>query len=172
MIDLRRLDAQAARQNHAALSEILADCVAGGASVGFMWPYSHDDAHRWWNGVIEAVGRDDTVLFGAFLDGRLRGTLQLGLNTPPNQPHRGEVKKLLVHRAARGRGLASRLMSLMEEEARSRGLSLLTLDTLTGSDAERLYMKLGWTKLGIIPDYAMFPDGRLCATSVFWKALQ
>jgi len=97
--------------------------------------------------------------------------VQIGLDVPPNQPHRGDVRKLLVHRRARGRGLASALMTRLEQEAKGRSLTLLTLDTVTGSPAERLYTKLGWTRSGIIPNYALFPDGTPCATTIFWKAL-
>lgn len=171
MTDIRLLDAALAERERTNLAETLADCVAGGASVSFMWPFSVEDAHRWWGGVIESVAAGKTVLFGAFADGRLSGTVQLGLDGPCNQRHRGDVKKLLVHRRARGRGLASRLMTTLEDEAKSRGLTLLTLDTATGSDAERLYEKLGWNRTGIIPNYALWPDGRPCATTVFWKAL-
>jgi ribosomal protein S18 acetylase RimI-like enzyme len=117
------------------------------------------------------VASGSTLLFGGYVDGQLCGTVQLGLDTPPNQPHRGDVKKLLVHRRARGRGLASQMMIALGEEAKARGRSLLTLDTVTGSNAERLYEKLGFTKAGVIPNYALFPDGRPCATTVFWKDL-
>jgi GNAT superfamily N-acetyltransferase len=169
--DFRLLDAVAAERERPALAETLADCVAGGASVSFMWPYSVEDAHAWWGGVVASVAGGRTLLFGAYAEGGLCGTVQLGLDSPPNQPHRADVKKLLVHRRARGRGLAAGLLALLEEEARGRGLTLLTLDTVTGSDAERLYQRLGWTKSGIIPNYALFPDGRPCATTILWKAL-
>jgi GNAT superfamily N-acetyltransferase len=122
--------------------------------------------------VIESVASGKTLLFGAYADGMLAGTVQLGLDVPSNQRHRGDVKKLLVHRRGRGRGLATRLMAAMEDEAKLRGLSLLTLDTVTGSDAERLYGKLGWSKSGVIPNYALWPDGRFCDTTIFWKALK
>jgi len=171
MTEIRLLDAEDAERERSHLAETLADCVAGGASVSFMWPYSVEDAHRWWGRVIESVASGDTVLFGGYVDGVLSGTVQIGLDTPPNQRHRGDVRKLLVHRRARGRGLASGLMAALEQEAARRGLSLLTLDTVTGSDAERLYARLGWTKAGVIPNYALFPDGRPCATTIFWKAV-
>jgi ribosomal protein S18 acetylase RimI-like enzyme len=171
VIEVRLLDAEAATRERMNLAETLADCVAGGASVSFMWPFPVEEAHRWWGGVIDSVAEGSTLLFGGYVDGQLSGTVQLGLDTPPNQPHRADVKKLLVHRRARGLGLASRLMTAMEEEAKARGLTLLTLDTVTGSHAERLYEKLGFTKSGIIPNYALFPDGRPCATTIFWKML-
>ncbi|MGO4572527.1 GNAT family N-acetyltransferase [Microvirga sp. 2TAF3] len=171
MIDIRILDAEGARRERIRLAETLADCVAGGASVSFMSPFSVEDAHDWWGGVIDSVGADKTILFGGYADGVLSGTVQIGLDVPPNQPHRGDVKKLLVHRRARNRGLANGLMTALENEAQRRGLTLLTLDTVTGSNAERLYAKRGWTKSGIIPNYALWPDGGLCDTTIFWKAL-
>ncbi|HEX2135354.1 MAG TPA: GNAT family N-acetyltransferase [Microvirga sp.] len=171
MNEIRILTAPDAERERAGLAEILADCVAGGASVSFMWPYSVADAYRWWGGVIESVAAGRTVLLGGYAGHALAGTVQIGLDSPPNQRHRGDVRKLLVHRRARGRGLASGLMSALEDEARRRGLTLLTLDTVTGSPAERLYRKLGWTKAGVIPNYAMWPDGRPCDTTIFWKAL-
>lgn len=167
---VRILSVEEAERERAALAEVLADCVAGGASVSFMWPFSVDDAHRWWGGVIDSVAAGMTVLFGAYAGGGLAGTVQLGLDTPPNQPHRGDVKKLLVHRRARGRGLGAALMAALEAEARRRDLTLLTLDT-AGAEADRLYRRLGWTETGIIPRYALWPDGRFCDTTIFWKAL-
>jgi GNAT superfamily N-acetyltransferase len=170
--DIRILSAADAERERTRLAEILADCVAGGASVSFMWPYSADDAYRWWGGIVESVAAGRTVLFGGYdADRILNGTVQIGLDGPCNQRHRGDVKKLLVHREGRSRGLGGHLMRALEDEARRRGLKLLTLDTVTGSDAERLYARLGWTKAGVIPNYAMWPDGRFCDTTVFWKQL-
>ncbi len=97
--------------------------------------------------------------------------MQVILALPPNQPHRGEIAKLLVHRAARKRGIAARLMDAAEAEARAEGKTLLVLDTVTGDAAERLYERLGWTRVGVIPGYALYPDGRPCATTVFWKRI-
>ena len=171
MSDVRILTADEAERERARLAEVLHDCVAGGASVSFMWPYSLDDAHRWWGGIVESVAANRTVLFAGYADGVLTGTVQIGLDGPCNQRHRGDVKKLLVHRRGRGRGLGGDLMTALESEARRRGLKLLTLDTVTGSDGERLYTRLGWTKAGVIPNYAMWPDGRFCDTTVFWKQL-
>jgi ribosomal protein S18 acetylase RimI-like enzyme len=94
------------------------------------------------------------------------------LASPPNQPHRGEIAKLLVHREARKRGIAKLLMELAEREAHAAGKTLLVLDTVTGDPAERLYEQIGWTKVGVIPNYALYPDGRFCDTTVFWKALR
>jgi ribosomal protein S18 acetylase RimI-like enzyme len=168
--EVRLLSAADAERERSALSEVLADCVAGGASVSFMAPFSTADAHAWWGGVIESVAADKTVLFGAYVDGELVGTVQLGLDVPPNQPHRGDVKKLLVHRRARGRRLGRALMQVLEAEARRRSLTLLTLDTASEA-AERVYEGLGYTRAGVIPGYALWPEGGLCDTTLFWKAL-
>ena len=111
------------------------------------------------------------LILAAFADGELVGTVQVILALPPNQPHRGEIAKLLVHRSARRRGVARLLMERAEAEARAEGKSLLVLDTVTGDDAERLYARLGWTRVGVIPGYALYPDGRPCDTTVFWKEI-
>lgn len=161
-------EAEAARGQ---LAAILADCVEGGASISFMWPFTVAEAHGWWGGVIQAVSEGRSVLFGARLSGELLGSAQLGLVFPPNQPHRAEVAKLIVHRRARGQGLAGALMSALEGEARRRGRTLLTLDTATGSPAERLYERLGWRRLGVLPEQALWPDGSRCDATLFWKRL-
>ncbi len=100
------------------------------------------------------------LLLAAFADGELVGTVQVVLALPPNQPHRAEIAKLLVHRSARGRGIARLLMEHAEAEARAEGRTLLVLDTVTGDAAERLYERMGWNKVGVIPGYALYPDGR------------
>jgi GNAT superfamily N-acetyltransferase len=162
------LDAASARGVIDELADVLADCVAGGASVSFMSPYSHADAKAFFEKVIAAVARDETVLVVAKLDGRVVGTVQLGLDMPPNQPHRGDIKKLLVHRSARKHGLGAALMERAEAEAKARGRSLLVLDT-AGDAAERLYVRTGWQRVGVIPDYAMWPQGGFCDTVFYWK---
>jgi len=153
------------------LATVLADCVEGGASVSFMSPFSYQQALVFFQKVATSVACGDTVLLAARLDGRIVGTVQLGLDTPPNQPHRADLKKMLVHRSARGRGIGASLMTRVEEEARKLGRWLLVLDTVPGENGYRLYVRSGWTQSGIIPDYAMFPDGRLCDTALFWKRL-
>ena len=110
MTEIRILTAEDAARERARLAEVLQDCVAGGASVSFMWPFSTDDADRWWGGIVEGVAAGRTVLFGGYVDGVLTGTVQIGLDVPSNQRHRGDVRKLLVHRRARGRGLGAALM--------------------------------------------------------------
>ena len=153
-----------------ALSEVLVDCVAGGASVNFMHPFGLDDARAFWRRVIAGVAAGERVLFGALHGGVLLGTVQLILATPPNQTHRAEVGKLLVHRKARRQGLGRALMLAAEAEARLRGRTLLTMDTASGA-AERLYSDLGYVRVGVIPGYARLPDGPLCDTVLFYKQL-
>jgi len=165
------LDAPVADTALDQLAEVLVDCVEGGASVSFMSPFSHAEALVFFRKVAASVASGDTVLLAARLDGRIVGTVQLGLDTPPNQPHRADIRKLLVHRSARGHGVGAALMAQVEEEARRYGRWLLVLDTVPGENGYRLYVREGWTRTGIIPDYAMFPDGRLCDTAVFWKRL-
>jgi GNAT superfamily N-acetyltransferase len=154
------------------LAEVLVDCVEGGASVSFMSPFTHAEARAFFGKVAGSVASGDTVLLAAQLDGGIVGTVQLGLDTPPNQPHRADIKKMLVHRAARGRGIGAALMAAVEEEARARGRWLLVLDTVPGDSGHRLYLRAGWTQTGLVPDYAMFPDGRLCDTAIMWKRLE
>ena len=151
------------------LARVLADCVDGGASVSFMPPFGQREAEAFFQRVADEVADGTTVLLAAKVDGRIEGTVQLGLDTPPNQPHRGDVKKLLVHRGARKAGLAAALMHGIENAARERGRWLLVLDTVKDGDGERVYTRLGWQRSGVIPDYALFPDGSLCDTVVFWK---
>ena len=170
-MDVRRLSAAEAGEQLDALAEVLRDCVDGGASVSFMAPFSHEDARAAFEAILPEVERGERVVLAAYADGALVGTVQLAHAWPPNQPHRGDVAKLLVHRSARRRGVAQLLMARLEEEARREGKTLLVLDTVTGDPAERLYETLGWTKVGVIPNYALYPDGRPCDTTVFYKEL-
>lgn len=170
-LEIRRLDAAGARAHLDALAGVLADCVDGGASVGYLAPFSHADARFAFEGFAADVEAGRRLLLAAFLDGELVGTAQLVLALPPNQPHRAEVARVLVHRSARRRGIAALLMARLEAEARAAGRTLLVLDAVTGGDAERLYDRLGWQRVGVIPSYALFPDGRSCDTTYFWKAL-
>jgi GNAT superfamily N-acetyltransferase len=151
------------------LASVLVDCVEGGASVSFMAPFTQEDGRTFFRKVAASVAAGETVLLVAKLGERIVGTVQLRLDTPPNQPHRADVKKMLVHRASRSRGIGAALMAAVEDEAKRRGRWLLVLDTVPGMSGYRLYQRAGWTKVGIIPDYALFPDGRLCDTAMFWK---
>src|SRR5205085_7071375 len=112
-----------------------------------------------------------TAVLAAEAGGAIVGTVQLGLDMPPNQPHRADIRKLLVHRAARRRGLGAALMAAAEDVARTHHRTVLVLDTATGSEAEQLYPRLGWQKVGVVPDYAHWPDGRRCGTTFFYKRL-
>jgi GNAT superfamily N-acetyltransferase len=170
-VEIRRLDGRAALESLDGLAAVLTDCVAGGASVNYMAPFSLDEAREAFAGMIGEVDRSRRILLAAFDAGELIGTVQVILAVPPNQPHRGEIAKLLVRRASRRRGVAHQLMERAEAEARGAGKTLLVLDTVTGADGERLYARLGWTRVGVIPGYALFPDGRPCDTTVFWKKL-
>jgi len=168
--DILVLDAPAAHAAIEDLADVLVDCVAGGASVSFMLPFGRADGVAFFQKVIASIARGETALVAARLDSRIVGSVQLGLDMPPNQPHRGDIKKLLVHRAARNRGIGAMLMERAEQEAKARGRTLLVLDTASG-EAERLYVRGGWQRVGVVPDYAMWPGGGFCDTTFFWKRI-
>jgi ribosomal protein S18 acetylase RimI-like enzyme len=170
-IDVRRLDGAELRAQLDGLANVLADCVAGGASVSYMAPFSHGDARAAFEGWAVEVEQGRRLILAALEAGEVVGSVQVVHAPQPNQPHRADIAKLIVHRSARRRGIAKLLMERAEEEARAEGKTLLVLDTVTGEDAERLYTRLGWTRVGVIPGYALYPDGQLCDTTVFWKAL-
>jgi GNAT superfamily N-acetyltransferase len=170
-IEIRRLASVEVQEQLDGLAAVLADCVAGGASVSYLAPFSHEQARAVFQAVAADVEQGRRLLLAAFAGGDLVGTVQVILALPPNQPHRAEIAKLLVHRSARRRGIAQLLMERAEAEARAEGKTLLVLDTVTGDNAERLYERLGWTRVGVIPGYALYPDGRPCDTTVFWKSL-
>ncbi len=168
---VRRLDVAAAGSAGRALAGILVACVEAGASVSFTSPLGLEAARNYWSGVASAVGQGACVLLAAWSDGVLVGTVQLDVGTPPNQPHRAEVRKLLVHPAARRRGVARALMDVAEVEAARAGRTLLTLDTRAGDAAEPLYRTLGWTEAGRIPGYSLDADGAAHDTLIFWKRI-
>jgi GNAT superfamily N-acetyltransferase len=170
-IEIRRLQGPELQRHLDALADVLADCVAGGASVSYLEPFSREQARAAFEGFAADVEQGGRLLLAAFVDGALVGTVQVIVALPPNQPHRGEIAKLLVRRSARRRGVAERLMEVAETEARAGGKTLLVLDTVTGDTAERLYTRLGWTRVGVVPGFALYPDGRPCSTTFFWKAL-
>jgi GNAT superfamily N-acetyltransferase len=170
-VEIRRLGAAEAREELDGLAAVLLDCVEGGASVRYMAPFSHDQARGAFEAVALEVERGRRLLLAAYAGGELVGTVQVALAMQPNSPHRAEVAQLLVRRSARRRGVARLLMERAEAEARAEGKTLLVLDTVTGDDAERLYDRLGWTKVGVIPDYALYPDRRPCDTTLFWKKI-
>jgi GNAT superfamily N-acetyltransferase len=171
MITIRPLSGAEAETSIPALAEVLSDCVEGGASLGFMQPYGAADARPYWRDIAKAVEGGGILLVVAEVDGVIAGTVQVGLAQKPNQPHRGDLMKLLVHRSARGKGLARLLMEAAEAEAAARGKSLLVLDTATGSPAEAIYPRLGWVRVGVIPDYALWPEGGFCDTTIFYKRI-
>jgi GNAT superfamily N-acetyltransferase len=153
-----------------ALAEVLIDCVEGGASVSFMHPLPRDRAVAFWRRVADDVAAGQCALLVADDARGLCGTVQLILDQPENQPHRAELVKMLVHRRARRQGLGAALMRAAEATARECGKSLLVLDTAS-DDAERLYQRMGWVRVGVIPGYALLPRGGLCGTTVYYRNL-
>jgi GNAT superfamily N-acetyltransferase len=153
----------------AALTDVLIDCVEGGASVSFMLPLSRAKAEAFWRGVAKGVTAGERILLVAEDERGIVGTVQIVCSQPDNQPHRADVAKMLVHRRARRQGVAATLMQAVEKAAAHANKSLLVLDTVTGGDAERLYARLGWQLCGRIPDYALWPNGGFCDTTVFYK---
>ncbi len=167
---IRRLNSVGNAQIHG-LADVLIDCVEGGASVSFMHPLSRDHAMVFWRSVANDVAAGRRALLVAEDAAGLCGTVQLNFALPENQPHRADLAKMLVHRRARRQGLGAALMRAAEATAVEFGKTLLVLDTMTGGDAERLYERLGWKRVGVIPDYALFPRGGLCSTTVFYRKL-
>lgn len=171
-VTVRRLTGSEAASAVDGLADVLIDCVEGGASVSFMLPLERETAVAFWRGVSDGVARDERILLIAEDDsGQLLGTVQLIVAQPENQPHRADVAKLLVRRSARQRGIAQRLMAAIDDAARGAGKTVLVLDTQTGGTAERLYLRAGWQRVGVIPDYALMPDGAMCATTFFYRTL-
>jgi GNAT superfamily N-acetyltransferase len=153
------------------LAEVLIDCVEGGASISFMHPLTMDKALAFWQRVTDSAARGERLLLVAEDQLGIVGTVQLILDQPENQPHRADLAKVLVHRRARRQGLGEALMRAAEAQAPAFSKSLLVLDTATGSAGERLYARLGWQKSGVIPGYALWPNGGLCDTTYFYKWL-
>jgi GNAT superfamily N-acetyltransferase len=153
------------------LSDVLIDCVEGGASVSFMLPMSRAKAEAFWRLVAQGVAAGERALLVAEDVQGLCGTVQLVLQQPENQPHRADLAKLLVHRRARRQGLGAALVRAAEATARACGKTLLVLDAVTGGDAARLYERLGWVRVGDIPGYALWPQGGLCSTTLFYRVL-
>ena len=156
-----------------ALADVTLDCVEAGASIGFMHPLPRAKAAAFWEGVLASAARGERIVLVAedVASNTIVGTVQLVLTMPDNQPHRADVAKMQVHRRARRRGVGAALMQAIEAAAREAGRTLLVLDTVTGSDAERLYERLGWQRCGVIPNYALWPQGGLCSTTVFYRDL-
>ena len=153
------------------LSDVLIDCVEGGASVSFMLPMTRAKADTFWRNTEASVARGERLVFVAEDAAGIVGTAQIILAQPENQPHRADLAKMLVHRRARKRGIGAALLAAAERGALAAGKTLLVLDTAS-DDAERLYARHGWQRCGVIPDYALWPDGRPCATTYFFKFLR
>jgi GNAT superfamily N-acetyltransferase len=167
---LRRLQSVTDAQI-AGLAGVLIDCVEGDASVSFMHPLSREQALAFWRGVAEGVAAGERALLVAEDAQGICGTVQLVLAQPENQPHRADLAKMLVHRRVRRRGMGEALMRTAESMARDCGKTLLVLDTVTGDSGERLYQRLGWQRVGVIPGYALLPRGGLVGTTVFYREL-
>jgi GNAT superfamily N-acetyltransferase len=170
VIEIRMLQAIGDREIQG-LSDVLIDCVEGGASVSFMLPMTRDKADSFWRGMCSGVLSGERLLFIAEDAGTILGTVQIILQQPENQPHRADLAKMLVHRRARRRGVGAALLAAAERSAIDAGKTLLVLDTASG-DAERLYERLGWQRCGIIPNYALLPGGGLCDTTFYYRRLR
>lgn len=171
-VTVRRIGAEEAAAHVEALADLLIDCVDGGASVSFMLPLPRENALAFWRGVAGSVARGErALLIAQDHDGTIVGTVQLMMSLPDNQPHRADVAKMLVHRKARRRGIAQRLMAGLDDVAREEGKTVLVLDTVTDGDAQRLYQRAGWQRVGEVPKYALTPDGAYCGTTFFYKHL-
>ena len=154
------------------LGEVLIDCVDRGASVSFLPPLERERAAAFWESVANSIATEGTILLVARVGDRIAGTVQVQPAASPNQPHRADIAKILVHSDFRRRGLGAALMQAAEAHAVAAGKTLLVLDTQTGGDAERLYGRLEWQRVGEIPDFALLPDGTACATTFFYKCLR
>jgi len=169
-IRIRRLQTIGEREIQG-LSDVLIDCVEGGASVSFMLPMTRAKADAFWRSAAAGVARGERVVLSADDETGIVGTVQIILAQPENQPNRGDLAKMLVHRRARRRGIGAALLVAAERSALDTGKTLLVLDTAS-DDAARLYARQGWQRCGIIPNYALLPDGRPCATTYFFKSLR
>ena len=156
------------------LAEVLLDSVQGGASVGFMNPFSQEKAVAFWQKALASAERVERIVLVAKdkVLSTIIGTVQVVVCLPENQPHRAEIVKMQVHRSARRLGVGKALIRAAESAALEAGKTLLVLDTVTGSDAERLYVRLGWQRYGVIPNYALWPNGGLCSTTLLYRQLE
>ena len=172
MVTIRALTRDEALAAVPQLSEVLIDCVRNGASVSFLPPLDGAQSEAFWRRVANSVRSEGTILLVAMAEGRIVGTVQVQPAGAPNQPHRADIAKMLVHSNFRRRGLGAALMQAAEAHALAVGKTLLVLDTQTGGDAERLYGSLGWHRVGEIPSFALLPNGTACATTFFYKRLR
>jgi len=170
VISINRVDPTASPADVRGLAELLIDAVDSNAGISFMRGLTEAEAEAWWRSILTASPRRAIVLVARDPSG-IVGTVQVQPSWAPNQPHRADVAKLIVHRRSRGQGIATALMRAAEQEATAAGLTLLLLDTCKGSPAERLYASMGWVRVGEVPGFALNPDGSLCDTVFFYKRL-
>ena len=169
-VTIERIGRDAAQDDVRALARLLVDAIAGGAGVSFLADLTEEQAEAWWRSLLSSSSERAIILIARDEEGVV-GTVQLQPAWAPNQPHRADVAKLIVHRRARRRGIARALMQALEEAASAAGFTLLLLDTCKGYDAERLYASTGWVRVGEVPGFALNPDGSLCDTVFFYKQL-
>jgi GNAT superfamily N-acetyltransferase len=169
-VTIERVDASASDDVVRELAGVLVDAVDSGAGVSFMAGFRADEAEAWWRRILSGATPRTAILVARDEHG-IVGTVQLQPAWPPNQPHRADVAKLIVHRRGRGRGVARALMQELERRAREQQFTLLLLDTCKGSAAEQLYTSMGWTRVGEVPRFALNPDGSYCDTVFFYKQL-
>ena len=166
MAEIREISS--AELDEAALVELLRDAVDAGASVGYLAPLANSDGRAFWHAVRSELA-EGRVLLGAYVDGRLVGSVQLAPVPKPNGRHRAEVQKLLVLREFRGRGIGKALMAALERKAQDLGRWLLVLDTVPAQPAEKLYERIGYRRAGVVPDYAEKSGGGFEPTVIFYK---
>ena len=172
MNTVRILSVAEAEAYREALVDLLVDAVDSGASVNFVQPMTREKSESWWSGALASHARGERIIFVAEEAGRVLGSVQLMFPGQENQAHRADIGKLLVHTNARRQGLGAALMQAAETEAKRLGRTLLVLDTEAGSSGDRLYQRLGWTRFGVVPGYAMMADGsRTADCAFFYKAL-
>jgi GNAT superfamily N-acetyltransferase len=166
---IERLSLPVSRDDLQGLARLLVDAVDSGAAVSFLAPLAVERAEEWWRKTVDGAHARAVFLVARDAEG-IVGTVQMQPAWAPNQPHRAEVAKLIVHRRCRGAGVGARLMRAIEETAREAGIGLLTLDAKQGGAAERLYRRIGWTEVGVIPRFAVDPDGKTPhGTVIFYK---
>ena len=170
--DIRELSVDEYRGAIPSLADLIVDAVAGGASINFLADVTHDEAAAWWHALETEVEAGVVTPFIAFVNGRIAGSTLLMRSVKANSPHRAEIGKVIVRRAVRRRGIAAALMQAAEKRAREEGRWLLVLDTVADSPAEALYRSLGWQVTGVVPNYAMLPDGTPSGATFFWKDLR
>jgi ribosomal protein S18 acetylase RimI-like enzyme len=166
-VTIERIGKDAAAADVRGLAELLLDAIDDNAGVSFMPGLTAEEAEAWWRGVLS----NRTIVLIARDDAGVAGTVQAQPSWAPNQPHRADVAKLIVHRRARRRGIARRLMEVLESEARAAGFTLLLLDTRKDDHPERLYASMGWMRVGEVPEFALNPDGSMCTTVFYFKRL-